>query len=486
MINAMEFIPVTEASYPFAAADIKCKFSDIGYVEDEYFVSGTANVYTEKNGQKEVLLEGAPYTTRLLIRRPERVESFSGNVVVEILNASAMMDIDRMWVNSWEFFTRNGDIYIGISSKGHVVDALKRFDPERYAPICWDNPLPDRTPPEEDAAQFMFLPEYESGLFWDMLTDLAHLLRKEGDMNPIAQYGENVLYLTGWSQSGSYLMRYLKSFAYRPEVEQGRPVFDGYLAAGSGVEPAPINAYELSERMLGNIGVPKGNVAGAKEPFICVNTESENRNAFWYGDFDQPDFKFRTYQISGSSHDSYNNLVEYYKGRCEEDVERIGGKIGYDGVDGEAMDYPYEGIFNASFYHLYRWVREGIPAPHAPKIETEITGPEMQDPFGAYVRNRTDAFGNAKGGIRTAAIDYPIGTYSSHSVDKDGRIIPMFGKVNPFSAELLKELYGDLNHYRELVAQRTDEVIAQGFILPEDRETHIEAVVALAARRGLE
>jgi len=37
-----------------------------------------------------------------------------------------------------------------------------------------------------------------------------------------------------------------------------------------------------------------------------------------------------------------------------------------------------------------------------------------------------------------------------------------------------------------LVAQRTDEVIAQGFILPEDRETHIEAVVALAARRGLE
>ena len=45
MITEVKQIPVAEGTHPFASAAEKCGFSQIGYVEDEYFMSGTANVY---------------------------------------------------------------------------------------------------------------------------------------------------------------------------------------------------------------------------------------------------------------------------------------------------------------------------------------------------------------------------------------------------------------------------------------------------------
>ena len=113
-------------------------------------------------------------------------------MVVEVLNATAMMDIDRMWVNSWKHFTRSGDVYVGITSKGHVVDALKRFDPARYAPISWANPMPERAIPPFAKGPFPFLAQYESGLFWDMQVELARLLRSEDAKNPLAGWGKDV------------------------------------------------------------------------------------------------------------------------------------------------------------------------------------------------------------------------------------------------------------------------------------------------------
>jgi hypothetical protein len=488
MIKDIKHIPVTKESYPFAMAAEKCEFDKIGYIEDEYFMSGTANVYDEDGDNKPVpIYMDAPYTTRLLIRRPANIKRFSGNVVIEILNASAMIDIDRMWVNSWKFFTRNGDIFIGITSKGHVVDSLKRFDIERYRDISWDNPMPERPAPQNArGGPFGFLPQFESGLFWDMVVDLAKLLRTDSKLNPIAEYGKSYLFLTGWSQSGGYIARILNSFAYLPDNCKGGPLFDGYLTAGSGNSEAPMNAYSRM-RPFGRGGIPNSSVMGGKEPVIAVNTESENRFAFWYGDFDHPEFKFRTWQIPASSHDTRYNLIEYYEGRGEEDLKRIEISNGWEGCEGLPIDCPYEPIFNAAFHHLYNWARYGIPAPRAPKIETEIVIDleESTDPFGSFVVNRTDVFGNALGGIRHPAADCPTGTYYSSSRRADGTVQAMFGHVIVFSPEKLKAIYGDIDNYRALVTKSTDDAISKGFILPEDRDELIERVVATAVERGL-
>ena len=67
-------LPVTATSYPFGAADHTLVPEDlrkVGYVEDEYLVSGKANVYTwPAPGPAVVRTPNAPYTTRILVRRP--------------------------------------------------------------------------------------------------------------------------------------------------------------------------------------------------------------------------------------------------------------------------------------------------------------------------------------------------------------------------------------------------------------------------------
>lgn len=496
MIQKMKLIPVTEDSYPFQAAAGKCGFDQIGYVEDEYFMSGTANIYTEIDSDCHVepMYADAPYTTRLLVRRPADVSKFSGNVVIEILNASAMMDIDRMWVNTWKYMTRNGDIYIGITSKGHVVDTLKRFNPERYEAINWSNPLPDREKPKQEI-MFQFLPQFESGLYWDMQNDLAKLLRTDSDLNPIREYGKVWLYLAGWSQSGSYLSRTVNSFAYMPENTEKGSLFDGYFEAGAGASLAPINAYEparVNGRMMNDGVIPKGGVILSKEPYIAINTESENRGTNWVGDSDLPDYKFRTYQIPGTSHDAYYNMVEYYEGYLYEDAKKYGVELKFGGCEGEPLDTPYEYIFNAALRNLYLWVREDLPAPHAPKIDTVPAKPEDFDALTIQHKdakmkyeNRKDLFGNTTGGIRMAAMDYPVGRYTSHSKRVGGGYDPMFGTVYPFPTEQLTAMYGSLEHYRQLVENNADELIALGFLLRGDRVEYVDYTVGMAARRGL-
>ena len=69
-------IAVTPTSTPFMmdpgdlAAD--------GYVEQEFFISGTANVYQfDGGGNVVVKTPNVPYTTRILVRRPVPIQSAS-------------------------------------------------------------------------------------------------------------------------------------------------------------------------------------------------------------------------------------------------------------------------------------------------------------------------------------------------------------------------------------------------------------------------
>jgi len=482
-LTNVRHIPATEASWPFGRAAVACDFEALGYVEKEYFFSGEARVYEElPHGKAGVIFEGAPYTNRVLFRMPADPAKFSGNVVIEILNSTAGIDIDRLWINSWKYLTRHGDIYVGITSRGNVLDALLHFDPERYAPLSWANPMPGRPAPAGAPASgpFRFRGEQEMGLFWDMLDDCARLLLGQEDANPLKAYPNRRLFLTGWSQSTSYIARYLKTF-----YDEEHPIYAGYLSAGGGCVPMGLNACEPQVPPFQADGIPTGSVMGAAQPVIAVNTESENRLAYWYGDFDEPRFKFRTYQIPGSSHDSRYNLFDYYA----LDPYMTSKEIRHREVkfqDGDNLDYPYEPIFCAAFRNLFAWANEGIPAPHAPKIETNIVRGCSTDPLGTDADNLTDVFGNSLGGIRTPAIDYPTGTYCSHAINPDGSVSAMFGKVNPFSPEKLKLLYGSLAGYRALVERGAEQMQAKGFLLPEDKQELIDRIVATAKEHGLE
>lgn len=189
---------------------------------------------------------------------------------------------------------------------------------------------------------------------------------------------------------------------------------------------------------------------------------------------DEEKLRYRIYELAGATHDTKYSLLDYYEG--DDYLKRVGVYPQYMGENDFPNDYPYELAFAAIYRHLFRWVRDGITPPTAPRIVVDES-----------MENRQDAFGNAVGGVRLPQIDAPVCTYYNYS---DTHMIPsgkngLFGHVVPFAAEKLTELYDSLQQYRAKVEALADEQIGKGFLLPEDRDACIEDAVAKADRYGL-
>lgn len=295
------------------------------------------------------------------------------------------------------------------------------------------------------------------------------------------QWRIEVFTWTGWSQSACYLFRYLNSFAYRDEVKRDGQVFDGYLAGG-GVRNLiiPVNQYEA----VMDYDFRLKRVEHVEQPYISVQTESENSawDAFRTkrADSDYPGFLYREYEVTGASHDTMFSYVNYY--RDDEDLKRISHLPVYVGEHAAGNDYPSWILFGAAFRNLFRWVREGAGPGHCERIPVDERG-----------ENRKDVFGNTRGGLRTCLLNYPTGRYHITStvpkgasfLDPEAEKDPLFGYREAFSPAFLKELYGSLDHYRQLCEEDTKEQIAKGFVCREDGEALVALAVSLAKERGL-
>jgi len=487
MITKVIQIPITDSSYPFASAVKRCNLEEHGYFEAEYYFEGSSNVYrTCVEGKIEVKNADCPYVNRMIIRAPKDISAFSGNVALEIINPTSNMEIDRMWILTHKEIMRNNDIYVGFTSKPNTLKLLTSFDQERYGCLEWPNPTPDVPfdPLIESIhpiAKKDINIKYETGLVWDMITDLSTLFRDDSNMNPIRGYLPQRLVLTGWSQSAGYVRRYLNSF---DNCETS--YYDGYLAAG-GVSfmETPVNQYEYI--LPGEKGTAR--VTRCSVPFMSLQTESENAN---FGnqhnkseDSDEPDFLYRNYEIAGGSHDTMSCYVDYYKD--DPDIDRIAsmliGPLAYSGSHEQGNDYPMEYLFCAAHHNLFTWIKTGIAPNRCESIQTNANG-----------ENLRDGFGNSIGGVRTCLLNYPTAHYcTSDSIglnqapfSVNSKIeFSLFGYTRPFSSYLLKELYTNLDNYRVLVTDDTKKQVAKGFVLQADADDLVEYAVSKALERGL-
>lgn len=462
-------------SHAFPTAVQKLDFKEFGYKEEEYFFEGTANVY-EETGKKEkkIIYENLPYCNRFIVRKPASEKQFNGNIVVEILNATAGFDIDRMWILGAKELMRTGTAYIGITSKPDVLNSMKKADAARYDQISWkiNYKRPEWKKDEADKSTYLLKEDCETGLFWDMLTELAELLKEDNEIIPPGK--KRYLFLTGWSQSVGYMYTYLNYFAFT----KGKSIFDGYLAAGgihSLVVPLNQSGYGKKQDIRQNM------ITYMPVPFISVQTESEN--AYFEGmkirqdDSDKDELKYRIYEIAGASHDTKFSMIDYYAG--DPDMEKIGIVPGFPSLDDYPNDYPYEYCFYALFRMLFSWVRDGIIPPHGSRIEVHEDG-----------ENKRDALGNAVGGIRTPFLDVPVAAYypfcavkrNGHSIVKHG----LFGHTEPFSPSKLRKMYGTLSNYREMVEESAQKYVKDGFLLQEDLSSCVEDAVRRAAEYGLD
>ena len=467
-------IPATAASYPFGAADHELVPEDlkaIGYVEEEFLVSGSANVYDwPQAGPAVVRSANAPYTTRVLIRRPAARARFSGNVVVEMLNPSNLFDLNIGWALSHKQFARHGDVWVGITAKPVSVVTLKAFDPTRYASLSWANPLPLDDPKNCATVGADSTRTTENGLVWDINRQVGAWLKSRDAANPLV-YGERAdrahpvqhLYAFGYSQTGGFLYTYVNAIHPLDVKADGKPLFDAYLiATASG--PTPIN------QCAGPIpaGDPRRSIHAAGVPVVRVMSGSDylRSMAARLADSDAAPDLLRNYEIAGSAHATPDELNF---AAAAVDIVKGGRAVPPMSCnEGPRSRFPNSVAFNAIFSNLDVWVRQGIAPPRVEPIRVENGAPVL------------DQFGNATGGVRSPFVDVPTSTWFGNSTGAS--FCGIAGHETPFDAARLKALYPSPGDYAQKVSDNVAALVKQRVVTKEDGDALIADAKKTAGR----
>jgi hypothetical protein len=466
-------IEVTDESYPFNAADHSVVPQDLAafnFIEEEYFVSGKANVYDyDADGNVVVRTPDAPYTTRIHLRRPADKSKFSGNVVVELNNPTALHDMDLQWMFCRDFFLENGDIWVGITVKPVAVKALKVFNPERYASLSMKNPQPpDQRCESKPSLLNDTTPETENGLVWDIVSQVGVLLKSDAESNPIKDYKVEYLIATGYSQTGGYLTTYINLIhpLDTAKLNDGSPIYDGYMIGDGDAFMVPINQCADS--------VPPGEsgvvIKPIKVPIISVVTQGllNMTMAARRPDSDTPEDKYRRYEIPGSAHvnqksnDNKPSAADIQKAGVPPTPANCAGVNEY-GV----TDFPIEFFMNSAYNNLYTWLRTGAPPPRAEPILME----KAADKDELYVK--LDEHGNALGGVRNPYVDVPVAAYYGQSLPLDEEsafFCSLAGYKEPFDHAKIKSLYPTREDYLNKVNAMADRMVTERLLTKSDGE----------------
>jgi hypothetical protein len=450
-------IPVAPGSYPFGAADhlnVPEDLGRVGYVEEEFLVSGTANVYDwPAPGTATVRAADAPYTTRMLVRRPARRERLSGNVIVEILNASNLVDLEIGWALSKDLIVRRGDVWIGFTAKPVTAAALRTFNPVRYAALSWANPVPLDDPRNCTSLVTIIGGDSsratENGLIYDIFSQIAAWARSEPSLRP--RHRAQRVYGYGYSQSGFNLQTYIGAVHPLARQADGRPIFDGFLDATGFNSPAPINQCTRAPS-----GAGAGQIRNAGVPVIRMASNSEallgSVQAGRRADSDDPADRFREYEAAGTGHASPDELDF---GPAFADILAAGAPMPPLTCGSGPRSPLTLGIFqNAALVNLDLWVRLDLPPPPGALIDFDAGAPVLDD------------LGNPTGGVRSPYLDVPTAQWFVGSSGPG--LCFLLGFVRPLDAAQLTALYPRHRRYVDQVIISTLGLVIHRYLTLED------------------
>jgi hypothetical protein len=463
-------IPVTATSHPFGAADhqmVPQNLAGYGFVEEEYVVSGKANVYTwPAPGPAKVWTAGAPYTTRILVRRPKKAKHSSGNVVVEMLNPTNLFDLNIGWALAHKELLRRGDTWVGITAKPIAVEALKAFDPTRYGELSFANPLPLSDPANCTTISTLIPGDSarttENGLIWDIYSQVGAWLRSDAKSNPLRRTVER-LYGFGYSQTGGYLGTYINAIRPLAVRPNGRPIYDGYhisVAGGAFVGLVPINQCEPPppvtdpRQQISNIGVPVIRAMSQSDYLLGIAARRP--------DSDARNDPYRHYEVAGAGHASPDELHFSAK---PEDIVKANRSVPPLGCnEGPRSRLSMSLATNAILRNLDRWVRRGVAPPRAEPIRVENGQPVL------------DEHENVIGGVRSPYVDVPTATWFGTATGPSFCFIA--GWERPFSEAKLQALYPTHGNYVRKVVRNVRQLVSDRFItLPDGLDLIREAAL---------
>jgi hypothetical protein len=470
--------PVGTHGFPFSSTAID--LSKLGYMEEEFFISGQARSYlpNESLGADGVWTASpspggtAPYTTRILIRRPINPRGFNGSVYVEWMNVTGGADGTPDWDQGHEELLRDGYVWVGVSAQ-FVGDAFLQI---------WE------TGP---GARYAKIFHPGDSFSYDIYSQAAVALRKPAahEPAPLGNLTDRVknLIAVGNSQSAFFL------FTYYNAIQQTAKLYDGMLihSAGSGSPLSQSAATNFNPAIPTPPGVPATpNVpvpavahirTDLKQPVLFLNTETDQSLLGAGASVHlQPDSKrFRMWEMAGTSHaDQY--LLNFTSADAAKSDFPFALDCGIPPINQGPATYGER----AAIRWLDLWVRFGIAPPSAPRLSVTVPAP----PGFASV-NRDPKTGLAVGGIRYPQIAVPISTetgdrplgalaanpfcalFGAHDPwDDDSDAwdgVPGFDP-SPTPEPKLSVLYPSHQLYVRQVEKAAIESVFAGFLLPED------------------
>ena len=409
--------------YPFLATPID--LAARGYVEEEFFVSGSACRYTGVGAGNATPGACAPYTTRIIVRRPSSPEAFNGTVLAEWQNVTAQYEVDHYWHESSEHLLRSGYAWVGISaqragiqpppnSPAGGINTLKSWNPTRYAALDVTN-------------GGLIL---DDALRFDIYSQAVQALREPAGIDPLGPLDPEVVVAIGTSQSGSNLAAYHNSIY--PLTE---PVVDGFF-----------------------IGESRGGIRTDQTvPVFRFLSEVDVRS-----NFAPPDAaNYRHWEVAGASHAGAGFLDNIVPLLERDQVVTATTEC----LRPAPSEVPKKYAYDAAFDHFDAWIRSGVLPPVSPRIAFNDT---------AVAR---DEYGNALGGIQLS--EHDIATAENSAVNGPDLTVPnntgglfcgLFGAHIPFTDTQLANLYRNHGRYVSQVAKVNESNVAAGYILPVDAE----------------
>ena len=418
-----------------------------GYVEEEFSVSGDANIYeyVDDESQSSAVRmrdEAIPYTSRLLIRRPADAERFNGTLYLEVLNPTAGWDGDPIWQNTHEYMMREGAIYAGLTSKPVALNFLRdKWGRDPY--------------PQRDSSRYAKLEMPYFGQIWDMLSEVAALLKSpDADGNPLAGFPVRRTILTGYSQSVAYQVTYANSFHARERMPDGTPLIDGYFLSAGG------SAKNINRPTRETEGLPPGdrrNLVDVDVPVVRFQTETEVPRSHRLRQH-PPEYPLvRIYEMAGGAHVDQATVdvggkaltrdlgLPSFAAGCDNPVNPV--RIGY--------------VQSATLEIIDQWVR-GTAEPPPSRVIDLVDGED------GSMEIARDAAGNALGGVRLPSLAAPLGSYLPNNTGAG--FCFLIGSFVPFEKSEVARLYPERQDYVLQVIDAAGRAVADRFLLEADAQ----------------
>jgi hypothetical protein len=392
--------------------DIAAKdtYAAFNYEAKEYFISGTTS-------------GGAPYKTRIVVRKPKDNAKFTGLILAESMHPSG---------NPWVFhFTQvyamtNG--VIGLEILTTTPAGLAAANGARYKDLVVPN-----------------------GAANDIIAQVGALVKSDHSDSPLRGLAVRKMILAGSSASAAVVQNYLTNAHMAQRLAGMKPIYDAFM-------PTSANGQ------IPVLDVPTILVPTMRETYAGTGTT-------------QPDNeRLRVYEFAGMAHIDSRVAGGYYPDPCKYPISRypLGAEMAV------ALDKLFAWVDKGvAPPHADRFYVDFNP-DNKPVLDRAKGSLLALDEFGnvkggirnTYVDVPVKSFHVPNEGAepRIANPNHFIAARRFNGQDPDAQLCGLGNFETALSNEQLKKLYKRPKSYYNKVAQRYDELVKAGWALPVYRE----------------